>query len=1260
MQHRIHGRRTPIWLGVSVLCLGVGAWASPLGPLAASGDDEGAPPAPFERTAQPVTAVDPSANGETRPFDPADEHPGRDGGPVEILEARLDPSVPLPIPAVVEEGPNGDVLVAPASGDPFFLSFIPGNYYPPTTERIDPQLIDSVRLEYLDGRPRTETFGFLMLNTRITEELKGELEGLGARLMGFHPHNCLKAALPIDAIGEIAAHPAVRWVGQARDWQKVHPGLTAILQDADPNRVIDIYVSLFDTDLNPASVEEPLSSMALLDQGVVLPVPEAAQNLPKRTISNGWQQRALEGVGVQVDEYVDRIRAFRARVLPAGVEHLVSLDFVQFIDPDLPAQPGHDESTPMVHTDRSRASYNGGTNQVAVVGEADSGIHHGHYDINHTQGVGWDFTGSTGGSWSDGCTHGTHVIGTVLGNGDVIEGHTGNAPGLGYSTTGRVFNAKIFDDTCGWGGASVSSILSVFESDYTSGGNTTPKPHVINHSWGTSGGTVWTGTEPDCRTFDQSSYDNRQLHVVCAGNSGSGGSTIWEEGSSKNVLTVANVVDYDSPTVGDPGNLWSSSSRGPCGDNRWKPNIAAPGRLITSALSGTTSSYTEKSGTSMATPHVVGLAAQNVDHYSWMAYQPARVASLIMASAMTKDNVTLSSPSTSSTHHLNMYGAGRIEAYKAHYGFTDWTWSNWGFDLSSGSWTYADFTVPTGATRLVVVCTYYEPAASAGAGQALVNDFDLWLDQDPIDPAGNTGEWFAQQSTRDNTEIRIINSPQTGPWRWKLYPDSTSSTVHASVTVGYITGDTTPDATMSVTASDSYVAPNADVDITCSVIPDDYVASAVFADSTSSGDALQASTTTLYDGVVTDLMDNEQNGRDVVLGDIRNGSSRSVTWTTRWSTEGVKTWSVNARSDNMVDKNGSVQVTVDGTPPTLPTNMSSSSHPLGGWSNNPTITWTWTASQDPLSGLAGYGEYVSSGAPISPTTVLDIGAVTTFQATVSTSPNGYYLNLRPVDNVGNWNASYANTGPYYVDTIAPGGATGLGSPTHTVGVQSCDTTVTVTWTAASDSHSGLAGYDTVWDYSAGTVPSGSLDTGAGTTSKTVTRPSSNSGQYFHIRSKDNAGNWGPTAHIGPFYVHANPVVSYCTAKVNSQGCQAGIYHTGTPDVGGLNNLRIRCSNVINQKPGLLFWGSTGSAAIPFQGGLLCVNPPTKRTPPQSSGGSTGAPDCSGTYAFHWSDPYMATWGINPGDTRWMQYWYRDPAGSYGTALSDGLQVTFCE
>ena len=136
--------------------------------------------------------------------------------------------------------------------------------------------------------------------------------------------------------------------------------------------------------------------------------------------------------------------------------------------------------------------------------------------------------------------------------------------------------------------------------------------------------------------------------------------------------------------------------------------------------------------------------------------------------------------------------------------------------------------------------------------------------------------------------------------------------------------------------------------------------------------------------------------------------------------------------------------------------------------------------------------------------------------------------------------------------------------------------------------------------------------------------------------------------------HAPPV-AYCTAQVNSAGCTPSVGFTGEPSASA-NTFRVRATQMLNNKSGLLFWGRWPAAA-PFQGGTLCVEPPTVRTPAQSTGGNAPPDDCSGEMSFHWSAGYAAAQGVAPGETIYAQYWTRDPASAATTNLTDALRFT---
>ena len=113
-----------------------------------------------------------------------------------------------------------------------------------------------------------------------------------------------------------------------------------------------------------------------------------------------------------------------------------------------------------------------------------------------------------------------------------------------------------------------------------------------------------------------------------------------------------------------------------------------------------------------------------------------------------------------------------------------------------------------------------------------------------------------------------------------------------------------------------------------------------------------------------------------------------------------------------------------------------------------------------------------------------------------------------------------------------------------------------------------------------------------------------------------------------------------------------IFSTGEPSLSA-NTFRVRASQVINNKSGLLFWGSTPSAQ-PFQGASKCVGSPVVRTPLQSSGGNPPPDDCSGAFVFHVSGAYMASHGLQAGAQVYCQYWSRDPLAFAGSSLTGGL------
>ncbi|MBI9111955.1 S8 family serine peptidase [Maridesulfovibrio ferrireducens] len=244
--------------------------------------------------------------------------------------------------------------------------------------------------------------------------------------------------------------------------------------------------------------------------------------------------------------------------------------------------------------------------------------------------------------------HGTHVAGTVLGNG-MKSGSSPLAnsfPSTCYA--GAAPKARLYFQTVGPadGGSSLPGIpndlFDVFEPAYNAGAR------IHSNSWGSSGPGNY---DSESVSVDQFMWNNKDFLIVCAaGNSGKDKDldgvidlySIDSPATAKNCLTVGasesyrigssegygsqfwNIFSYSAeplasdPVANKPNGLAAFSSRGPTIDGRYKPEIVAPGTNILSTRSSNqvgngwgsfNDDYYWSGGTSMATPLVAGTAA---------------------------------------------------------------------------------------------------------------------------------------------------------------------------------------------------------------------------------------------------------------------------------------------------------------------------------------------------------------------------------------------------------------------------------------------------------------------------------------------------------------------------------------------------------------------------------------------------------------------------------------------------------------------------
>ncbi len=170
---------------------------------------------------------------------------------------------------------------------------------------------------------------------------------------------------------------------------------------------------------------------------------------------------------------------------------------------------------------------------------------------------------------------------------------------------------------------------------------------------------------------------------------------------------------------------------------------------------------------------------------------------------------------------------------------------------------------------------------------------------------------------------------------------------------------------------------------------------------------------------------------------------------------------------------------------------------------------------------------------------------------------------------------------------------------------------------------------------------------------------------YELVFKDWPGNVSVTrsVRVGLTGGSCTPPTTYCTAKVNSNGCTPAIAWNGTPSATAGAGFFITATNELNNKSGLFFYSYNGQQAAAFQGGTLCAKLPLKRTALQGSGGNAPPNDCSGTYKLDFN-AYIASGvdaGLVSGAVIDGQYWARDPGFSApnNTSLTDAIHVTIC-
>lgn len=214
------------------------------------------------------------------------------------------------------------------------------------------------------------------------------------------------------------------------------------------------------------------------------------------------------------------------------------------------------------------------------VGVLDTGIRRDHEDFVGGRVLqGWDFYNGDNNPNDEGnlCGyHGSHTAGTV---GATIH----NAKGIAGMAQSVILPVKAFGGF--FCGGSTSALANGLKYIADQGG------HVSSNSWGSSASSATFNSALDY------AHGKGTIHVAAAGNSGSCTNCVSYPWKDRPAITlVVSAIDSGSSFA-------SFSSEGP------QVDVAAPGVGVLSVNGGGTTGYKTMDGTSMAAPHVTGVAA---------------------------------------------------------------------------------------------------------------------------------------------------------------------------------------------------------------------------------------------------------------------------------------------------------------------------------------------------------------------------------------------------------------------------------------------------------------------------------------------------------------------------------------------------------------------------------------------------------------------------------------------------------------------------
>lgn len=751
--------------------------------------------------------------------------------------------LPLNARNVVEAQPTQQQPVQPQEGQnniaaritpatplvPPPIRLVIGGFTPTLGETLDGP--PDLRVEFSAAQPE-DGYYLVQFKGPIEEGWKAAVRDLGGLLFDYVPDFTFIVYLKAPTVERVQALPEVLWIGPYEPAYKLSPDL------ADVVGMLDLNVHTFPND----SRSSLTSQFEALGAGIKEVSEQSTGALFLMTVE-ATQLHALAQVPA-----VRWIEPFYERVLFNDVARSNAIMAAETAWSDLGLY---------------------GAGQVVAV--TDTGLDTGNTATLHQDFLGTP-TGCSGtsriistfalgrsGDWSDSCRtggtnyggHGTHVTGSVLGNG-CRSGSTG-APNYASSYAGLAPQASlvfqsVMDSGCGLGGLP-DDLNTLYSQADTAGA------HIHTNSWGAAVSGQYT---TDSQNTDLYVWNHKDYVILfAAGNEGTDGTSsdgyinpdsMSAPGTAKNCITVGASENYRLTGGYNPGGAcstwggcWPSdyptnpinsdrlsnnaagmvafSSRGPTDDGRIKPDVVAPGSNILSTKSqaanvsggwgaGPNTYYQYMGGTSMATPLTAGGVALIREFYTdleGVTPSAALVKATVINSAVDMYPGQYASPQEQNPRlPNNAQGWGRVNIANATDGthlYEDISDAN-GL-ATGGNHTYTYNNCSAGVFKVTLVWSDYP-------GSTLVNDLDLTVTA----PDGSTtyrgnvfsNGWSAVGGSVDhvnNVESVYVNAPTVGTWTVRVsgynVPQGVSGKQGYALVVGMPDNICDPDFTLGVT-----------------------------------------------------------------------------------------------------------------------------------------------------------------------------------------------------------------------------------------------------------------------------------------------------------------------------------------------------------------------------------------------------------------------------------------------------------------------------